>query len=109
MAPLWFSALTATAPALPPTWCAVIETPDGFLNLRAGPSTEYPVIRQLYEDDFLDIDTGFCRETLGQLLCDENELNRKWVFVEAVSGSVDTQGWVNSGYLRQVRCPGAEP
>jgi hypothetical protein len=79
-------------------WCAVIDTPDGFLNLRAGPGTEYPVIRKLLPDDFLELDTGECD---WDGLCDHSGT---WKFIVSINYKVIAKGWVNSAFLRQVHC-----
>jgi uncharacterized protein YraI len=97
--------IAADAASATGTWCAhAVQTADGFLNVRAGPSTEYAVIRKVTISNQLEIDTGVCRETLGVLQCDES---RRWVFVEAIDGAFDegNVGWVNESFLQQVECP----
>jgi SH3-like domain-containing protein len=96
------------------TFCAVTErTPDGFVNLREGPSTQYKVMGKVLPSDVLDVATEQCRDDFGQLLCDETG---KWVFVEAVyslthegqknvSGyGTALKGWAKNSLIRQIPC-----
>lgn len=90
------------------TYCAVVkETSDGFLNLRTGPGTKYPIVTRLLPSDLVWVDTGTCRTVNSVTLCDETG---NWKFIEAVP-RIDgrdptsfTQGWVNSRFIQQVEC-----
>jgi Bacterial SH3 domain len=39
------------APAAASEFCPVLKSPDGFVALRAGPGTRFPVIAQMRADD----------------------------------------------------------
>jgi hypothetical protein len=108
---LLFSALfillsAVDAPATSTYCAAVLRTPDGFLALRSGPGTGFPIRTQLRSFDVLLVDTGTCRESV----CDRSG---QWVFVEGVpridgpegSGLGRTQGWVYAPFTRQIACP----
>ena len=100
--------LASTSSALATsTYCAVVkQTPDGFVALRAGPGTKFPIRQRLQPYDFVWVDTGSCRENK----CDEG---RKWQFIEGVTrldGPFNeakrfTQGWVFARYIKQITCP----
>lgn len=88
--------------------CAVTRpTSDGFLMLRAGPSTAYEAKGRLLPGDFFLVAGERCRKDFGSMLCSEDG---RWVFVERVfppqGGTADPrQGWVNGGFIRYVGCP----
>jgi hypothetical protein len=76
------------------TYCAIVKpAADGFLALRSGPHTRFPIIARLRPFEFLWMDTGQCRNGL----CDETG---RWQFVEGKK-----QGWVNSKFIQQITCP----
>jgi uncharacterized protein YraI len=89
------------------SFCAVVLlTPDGFLNLRAGPGATYPIVGKMVPGDQISVDTGSCRNKL----CDETQ---KWQFVEWVErldGPPEkakrrfTQGWTMARFIKQVKC-----
>ena len=39
------------------TFCATERTPDGFMNLREGPGTQYKVLGKILTSDLLDVAT----------------------------------------------------
>ncbi|MGB3406380.1 MAG: SH3 domain-containing protein [Jannaschia sp.] len=58
----------------------VAQTTDGYLNLRAGPGTNYKVLRRMYPGDRL--------ETLGR--------EGRWLRIRHVSGA---EGWAFDAYV----------
>ena len=90
------------------SYCAVVKpTPDGFVNLREGPGTRFPIIRHLRPYDSVLVDTGKCRAGI----CDQSG---RWQFIESVpriDGQSDeekqhfTQGWIRERYIKQITCP----
>jgi hypothetical protein len=111
-------ALSLQAPAAATqTWRAVVrqDVADGFLNLRASPSTDAPVLARLLPGDFLEISTGQCdyrfnanREIIGNVCAPAGS---PWVPVEYVrrfdDGSYSREehgGWINDHYVVQARC-----
>lgn len=85
--------------------CAsVIETPDGFLSLRAAPGPSFREISRLRPGDELWVDTATCEQVGGRSVCDP-----RWVHVTSVrridNGSRRyTQGWAHRRYLRFHDC-----
>jgi hypothetical protein len=99
---LWF--LSTLNVSSTETFCAVVKpTPDGFVALRRGPGTSYPMVERLRPFDLIWVGTEACRDGL----CDNT---RQWNFVEAVPRTL-TQGWIRARYIKQVACPdeAAEP
>ena len=102
------SILSATQIYATGDWCGTpIKTSDGFVNLRAGPGTQYNVTGQVHYGDILLLDTAQCRDDFGSLLCDNS---KKWVFVQSVdrlrTQEPDQKGWINSHYVTQIACSG---
>jgi hypothetical protein len=89
--------------------CAVVlRTPDGFLNLREGPSVKTRVVAKLSRGDFLDVDTAQCEQVEGKWICGDN----KWTHVLQVQpfGRSDPHkggpsGWVTDKYVQWFPCP----
>jgi hypothetical protein len=89
--------------------CAIVlNTPDGFLNLRSAPMVGSDVIARLRPGDLLYINSAEC-ETKGSLsICGQD-----WTSVDAVARLDGTdfskpghRGWVYSRYLRSAgECP----
>lgn len=63
-----------------PTYLYVYSASDGFLNLRTGPGTSYPIIREMYNDEAVEV--------LGS--------SGNWHQVRHESGAV---GWAHRRYL----------
>jgi hypothetical protein len=92
-------------------FCAVVrETPDGFLALREGPGTQFPVVHKLRRGDFLYADDASCERGV----CANRN---RWTHVLSVPrldgppnnpnkahGSF-TSGWVASRYIEWFVCP----
>jgi uncharacterized protein YraI len=45
------ASLLAGGPAGATQYCSVLKSPDGFVALRAGPGTNFPVVARMKEDD----------------------------------------------------------
>jgi Bacterial SH3 domain len=41
----------ATAPTQAALFCSVLKGPDGYVALRAGPGTQYPLVARMQKDD----------------------------------------------------------
>jgi hypothetical protein len=88
--------------------CAEVKkTPDGFLNLRNGPSTEFETLTKLYHRDQIWFDTAQCAHNRGVTVCYNNE---KWWHVTSVrridaGKSTYTQGWARKDFLKVYTCP----
>ena len=53
-------ALATSAEATEDFCAVVLKTPDGFLALRQGPGTRFPVKLKLHQGDVLSADTRRC-------------------------------------------------
>jgi hypothetical protein len=100
----WFAPALATADG-----CAVVlRTPDGFLNLREGPSVETRVVSKLSRGDLLYVDTAQCGRVKGRWICDKRS---EWGHVTQVprfDGSdprQSTSGWVSDKFVQWFECP----
>lgn len=84
--------------------CAIVlETPDGFLNLREAPMVGARIVAKLKPGWLLDADTAECK-TKGKLsICNED-----WTHVTSVSrldgknAKKWTQGWVANRFIRWI-------
>lgn len=101
------------------TWCALVDrlVPDGYLVLRAGPSTSYRELARLPAGDYVELSTGECgREVLrgemwGTTVCSKPAGD--WALVEfAMSRHIrpymleQHAGWIRVKYLVEHRCFG---
>lgn len=94
------------------TWCAEVrrDLPDGFLNLRSGPSTSDPVLARLLGGEYVEIDTANCAERFSSnwiamgTIC--VEAGSSWAFVENARrlGGREHGGWINTRYIEAVEC-----
>ncbi|HMN13230.1 MAG TPA: SH3 domain-containing protein [Bellilinea sp.] len=97
------------------TWCAVVNAnvPDGYLNLRSGPGTNYPVLTRLRPEDLLELSTAQCGRAIGggrlETAC--APVRSHWAIVEYVTvfergkeRSWTTEGWVSTKYITQIPC-----
>lgn len=94
------------------TWCAEVQRslPDGFLNLRGGPSTSHPVLARLQGGEYIEIDTAICAErfsgnwTAAGTIC--AEAGSSWAFVERAPrlGGREHGGWINIRFVEAVQC-----
>jgi hypothetical protein len=83
---------------------------DGFLNLRGGPSQEFPVLARLDPGEYVEIDTVQCAErfsaswTVVGTVC--APARSAWAFVENAPrfGGRERGGWINTRYVEQVVC-----
>lgn len=113
------SLLLAPAAGATQTWCAAVSrsVPDGYLVLRAGPSSKYRELARLPAGDYLELSTGefgpgvLADATLGATLCAERR--GEWALVEfAVSRHTEAYtlehhaGWVRANYLNAHQCHG---
>lgn len=99
------------------TWCAVVNAnvPDGYLNLRGGPSTRYPALTRLMPRQLIELTTARCaaelnaqRQIIGNVCAPEVS---SWVAVEYIrDGSgpfydpTKHRGWVHERYITQIPC-----
>jgi hypothetical protein len=107
---LYLTSVSATE-----SWCARVKpTPDGFVSLRAGPGTEYPVLMQIPSYNPLSVSTAQCSQYTDERMqsswnvCDESG---KWVFVDSVenvSNESVVQGWIKGSYVQSITCPGED-
>lgn len=85
--------------------CAkVLETPDGFLSLRAAPGRGLREVTRLRSGDRLWVDTATCEQVGASSVCDP-----QWVHVTSVrridkGSNRYTQGWAHRRYLRFHDC-----
>lgn len=63
-----------------PSVLYVARTNDGYLNMRAGPGTDHPVLRRMYTGDRLE----------------ELERQGRWLRIRHVSGAI---GWAYDAYV----------
>lgn len=78
-------------------WCGVtLPTPDGFVNVRSGPGTEYPVVFQA---------------TTGSILwgyVGAGQAAPKWIAIHAAAtkagNSTESKGYVNTRYVVEIDC-----
>ena len=102
---------TAKESAATNTWCAQVlqDVPDGFLNLRAGPSTVFPVLARLRPAEYIEIDTGggevFSKSwiVVGTVVAP----TEPWAFVEHIprlGGGREHGGWINTHFVQQIVC-----
>ena len=87
--------------------CAVtLKTPDGFLNLREGPGTEYEIVSKLYPGDNISVDSGMCDNINGQSICTDGSWTRIRDEIATNDGiKMVTRGWVATKYIRTTDCP----
>jgi hypothetical protein len=70
--------------------CSVItRTPDGFLALRDGPGTEFPMFNQLYPGDVVL----------------EAEYDGRWVHIISTLRRGPINGWAHGAFLVRTACP----
>jgi hypothetical protein len=105
---LFAFALFGGAPFSLPTFateigCAVVlKTPDGFVNLREGPGTQYKVIAKLYPGDFIYVGTELC--DAGRCT-DERHSWGHVVEIPRLKNLGANIGWVNSSFIQLADCP----
>ena len=94
------------------TWCGVVSpTPDGYLALRAGPGTQFQLLREIPQGTHIELATGECRTVDGRLQCDPS---RRWGFVESIPTLQSSrnpagpdgyvQGWVRLSFVTTAKC-----
>lgn len=93
-------------------WCAEVrrDVPDGFLNLRGGPSTNEPVLARLHGGEYIEIDTAICAERFSAdwivtgTIC--AEAGSSWGLVEYSPrlGGRERGGWINTQYVDALQC-----
>ena len=69
-------ALSGPAHATASGCAVVLRTPDGFLNVRAGPSMKAPVVGKFRPGDLIGIDSTECGRVQGREVCKSKE----WTF-----------------------------
>jgi hypothetical protein len=106
LALLFIAAVPQIANAIADGCAVVLKTPDGFLNLRQGPATNFRIIAKLYQGDVLH--TASCEIAGGEVICDGTD---KWTHVTSVprldgdSTKSRTFGWVSNKYVQWFHCP----
>ena len=86
--------------------CAVVlKTPDGFLNIREGPGTQFKVVGKLNRGDFLYVGSEQCWEDR----CTDDQ--RSWThLVDVLSPEKprlekSNPGWILSRFIQWTYCP----
>jgi uncharacterized protein YraI len=86
--------------------CAVVlRTPDGFLNVRTGPSMKAPIVGKFRPGDLIGIDSTECGRVKGREVCNSKE----WTFTDGkihrVPGPpIGPSGWVYTKHIGGVDC-----
>jgi hypothetical protein len=103
-------------------FCAVVLKPpsniirdkdyksDAWLTIRDGPGTQFMRMGKLGTGDFLEAQTGSCKQLEGKWICDDKG---EWVHVNAIprfDGPIElrtsrSSGWVRSKYVQTFACP----
>ena len=88
--------------------CAVVlQTPDGFLNVRKAPTANAEIVAKLKRGDLLDVDTAQCETRADLSICSEGT---SWTHVTSIrrlvgkQSTAPTQGWVRDRYLKWFTC-----
>lgn len=93
---------------LPPNACGYVEETDaGYLELRAGPGAEHPILTRLYASDFLYFDYDYDINTGKQTIIEKSG----WLKVSMTSrmenrGAVLSDAWVNARHIERGDCTG---
>jgi hypothetical protein len=101
-------------------FCAVVLKPprevmrdkeykhDAWLTIRDGPGTQFMRMGKLGTGDYLEAQTGSCKQLEGKWICDD-----KWVHINSIprfDGPIEqrhshSSGWVHSKYIQTFPCP----
>jgi hypothetical protein len=89
--------------------CAVVlQTPDGFLNLRESPSAKSRIVAELSRGDFLEVDTAQCEEIKGRSICSGKTGWSHVLQVRRFGGKPhhgSHSGWASDKYVQWFPCP----
>lgn len=88
------------------TACAtVLDTPDGFLNVRTGPGTEFPVRTRVFPGDLLEVGSETCQDLgNGRTLCNDRWTRVISIIRNDLGDERRTEGWVAERFVRWHPC-----
>jgi hypothetical protein len=84
--------------------------PRAWLTIRDGPGTQFMRMGKLGTGDFLEAQTGSCKQLEGKWICDDKD---EWVHINSIprfDGPIElrnsrSSGWVRSKYVQTFACP----